>query len=253
MGELMKLKQVALVARELAPVRQQLFDILGLEADYDDPGVGAFGLCNSVMAIGDTFLEVVCPKEDGTTAGRLLDRRCGDGGYMVIALVDDIRNARRRTEALKMRKVWEVDRAEVSAFHVHPKDIGAAIVSFDEMRPADEWIWAGPGWRDRQSTHVGKITAVDIQADDPEVIATNWSAAFGKNFQLNGDVLRMPLDEGELRFLEATDGRGDGVAAVEFSVTDETAIRAAAGKYGLGWVGNEITVCGTRFRFRELA
>ena len=62
----MKLKQVALVAGELAPVREQIFDILGLVADYDDPGVGAFGLCNSVMAIGETFLEVVCPKEEGT-------------------------------------------------------------------------------------------------------------------------------------------------------------------------------------------
>jgi hypothetical protein len=106
----MKLKQVALVAGELAPVREQIFDLLGLKADYDDPGVGAFGLCNSVMAIGETFLEVVCPKEEGTTAGRLLERRGGDSGYMVISLVDDIKEVSQRIENLKMRKVWEVDR-----------------------------------------------------------------------------------------------------------------------------------------------
>ena len=249
----MKLKQVALVAGELAPVREKIFDILGLVADYDDPGVGAFGLCNSVMAIGETFLEVVCPKEEGTTAARLLERRGGDGGYMVIALVDSIQGISRRIERLQMRKIWEVDREEVSAFHVHPKDIGAAIVSFDEMRPSTEWLWAGPGWRDRKSSHVGGITAVDVQADDPEAIAANWAAAFGRSFRLEGDVLLMQLDDGDIRFVEAVDGRGDGVAAVEFSVTDRSAIMTAAEKHNLSWFGNEIMVCGTRFRFRDLS
>ncbi|MDC0069114.1 hypothetical protein OAL10_10025 [Gammaproteobacteria bacterium] len=248
----MKLKQVAMVAGELAPVRKQIFDVLGVKTDYDDPGVGEFGLCNSVMAIGETFLEVVCPKEEGTTAARLLERRGGDGGYMVIALVDNIQDVSRRIENLQMRKIWEVDREEVSAFHVHPKDIGAAIVSFDEMRPSDEWLWAGPGWRDRKSSHVGAITAVDVQADDPEAIATLWARAFGGNFYLEGDVLRMPLDGGEVRFIEAADGRGDGVAAIEFSVIDGAAIMAAAESHQLSWFGNELMVCGTRFRFLGL-
>ena len=248
----MKLKQVALVAGELAPVREQIFDILGLVADYDDPGVGAFGLCNSVMAIGESFLEVVCPKEEGTAASRLLERRGGDGGYMVMALVDSINGVSRRIESLQMRKVWEVDREEVSAFHVHPKDIGAAIVSFDEMRPSNEWLWAGSGWRDRKSSNVGGITAVDVQADDPEAIAIKWAAAFGTTFDLEGDALLMPLDDGHIRFVEAADGRGDGVAAVEFSVTDRSAIITAAEKHKLSWSGNEIMVCGTRFRFRDL-
>ena len=248
----MRLKQVALVAGEMSSVREQIFDILGLKTDYDDPGVGAFGLCNSVMAIGETFLEVVCPKEEGTTASRLLERRGGDGGYMVLCLVNDIKTVSRRIENLDMRKIWEADREEVSAFHIHPKDIGAAIVSFDEMRPSDEWLWAGPGWRDRKSSHVGRITAVDVQADDPEAIATKWAAAFGRNYHLEGDVLRMPLDDGEVRFLEAADGRGDGVAAVEFSVTNRAAIMSAAENHGLSWSGDEIIVCGTRFRFRGL-
>ena len=248
----MKLKQVALVASELAPVREQIFDILGLVADYEDPGVGAFGLCNSVVAIGDSFLEVVCPKEEGTAASRLLERRGGDGGYMVMALVDSINGVSKRIESLKVRKVWEVDREEVSAFHVHPRDIGAAIVSFDEMRPSNEWLWAGPGWRDRKSSNVGGITAVDVQSDDPKAIATKWAAAFGATLESTGNVLLMPLDDGHIRFVEASDGRGDGVGAVEFSVTDRSAIISAAENHKLSWSGNEVMVCGTRFRFRDL-
>ena len=248
----MKLKQVALVAGELGPVREQIFDILGLVADYEDPGVGELGLCNSVMAIGESFLEIVCPKEEGTAASRLLERRGGDGGYMVMALVDSIYGVSRRIKSLEMRKVWELDREEVSAFHVHPKDIGAAIVSFDEMRPSNEWLWAGPGWRDRKSSNVGGITSVDVQADDPEATAIKWAAAFGRSFHLEGDVLQLPLDHGHIRFVKAADGRGDGVAAVEFSVADRSAIITAAEKHELSWSGNEIVVCGTRFRFGDL-
>ena len=69
---------------------------------------------------------------------------------------------------------------------------------------------------------------------------------------MEGDVLLMPLDDGHIRFVEAADGRGDGVAAVEFSVTDRSAIIAAAEKHKLSWSGNEIMVCGTRFRFSDL-
>jgi hypothetical protein len=62
----------------------------------------------------------------------------------------------------------------------------------------------------------------------------------------------MPLDDGHIRFIEAADGRGDGVAAVEFSVTDPSAIITAAKKHKLSWSGNETMICGTRFRFKEL-
>ncbi|MBT7369710.1 MAG: hypothetical protein HN816_03625, partial [Gammaproteobacteria bacterium] len=140
----MQLRQVALVARQLAPVRHDIFQLLGVTSDFADEGVGAFGLENSVIAIGNTFLEIVAPVEENTTAGRLLDRRRGDGGYMVIAQVDDIGPVSERISGLGLRKVWETDREEVSAFHVHPKDVGAAIVSFDQMRPPEEWLWAGP-------------------------------------------------------------------------------------------------------------
>ncbi len=245
----MKLKQVALVAEELEPVRSQLFQLLGVDDDFADPGVGAFGLENTVMAVGETFLEVVAPTTDGTTAGRLLSRRGGNGGYMVIALVDDIKPVSTRLDALEMRKVWEIDQEKVSAFHVHPRDIGAAIVSFDEMRPSSEWLWAGPGWRDRQSSNVSHITAVDVQANDPSDIAKRWSAAFDKPTHLDADAIVMPLDEGTVRFVQATDGRGDGVAAVEFAVSDRVALDAAVEALSLDWEDDSVNVCGTRLRF----
>ena len=86
----MRIRQIALVATDLATVRGQLFELLGLDDAFVDEGVGQFGLQNIVCTIGNSFLEVVSPVTDDTTAGRLLQRRGGDGGYMVILQVDDL-------------------------------------------------------------------------------------------------------------------------------------------------------------------
>jgi hypothetical protein len=85
----MRLRQIALVATDLAAARADISAVLGVQYAFDDPAVGKYGLRNAVFPIGDTFLEVVSPKESGTTAGRLLEKRGGDGGYMVILQVDD--------------------------------------------------------------------------------------------------------------------------------------------------------------------
>ena len=84
-----RLRQVALVAHDLDAVVTELCHTLGLSVAYNDPGVGEFGLRNALMVIGDQFLEVVSPTTGGTTAGRLLDKRNGDGGYMAIFQADD--------------------------------------------------------------------------------------------------------------------------------------------------------------------
>lgn len=267
----MELKQVALVADQLDPVREQLFVLLGLQQDYADPGVGEFGLCNSVMATGDTFLEVVSPMQPGTAAGRLLERRGGDGGYMVLFGVDDIEACTRRMARLGIRKVWNTDTTSVKAFHVHPRDIGAAIVSFDQMLPPDHWEWAGPGWQDRPARHVSAIRAVDIQSDNPVQTAEQWSLALAKPVTVEGEsgsdgkyVIR--LDRGAVNIIRATDGRGDGVAAVEFGIRDAEGLQRAIDTLGLSRAGepragepragepratDEVVVCGTRFRFRQ--
>ncbi|HMC42059.1 MAG TPA: hypothetical protein VKI20_03535, partial [Acidimicrobiales bacterium] len=92
----LRLRQVALVARRLEPVETALRRELGLGEPFRDPGVAEFGLENAVMSVGDTFLEVVAPVRPDTTAGRYLDRRGGDGGYMAIFQVGDLARVRRR-------------------------------------------------------------------------------------------------------------------------------------------------------------
>ena len=135
----MRLRQIALVVEDLAAAEADIRAVLGLDYAYDDPGVGTFGLKNAVFPVGETFLEVVSPKQAGTTAGRLLEKRGGDGGYMAIFQVRDIKAARERIAAAGARTVAEADRDGVHMSHIHPKDIGGAIVSVDQMEPWERW------------------------------------------------------------------------------------------------------------------
>ena len=83
-----RLRQICFVADTLAPVVEDLTAIFGLEVCFVDEGVGVFGLENSLFPVGANFFEVVAPTKDNTAAGRFLQRRKGNGGYMVICQCD---------------------------------------------------------------------------------------------------------------------------------------------------------------------
>lgn len=78
------LRQVCLVAARLEPVTEALSQVFSIPVCHVDPAVSAFGLENCILAVGSQFLEVVAPIGENTAAGRFLERRGGDGGYMVI-------------------------------------------------------------------------------------------------------------------------------------------------------------------------
>ena len=76
----LRMRQICLVARSLAPVVEEIRSVLGLDVCHRDPGVGKFGLENALFPVGDGYLEVVAPVRDGTTAGRYLERHAGSEG-----------------------------------------------------------------------------------------------------------------------------------------------------------------------------
>ena len=99
----MKLRQCVFVCKDLESSREELCDILGIEVAYRDPGVAKWGLVNVVCPIGHDFLEIVTPGQPGTSAGRYIERRKGDGGYMVIIQVPDAKAERARVTGLGVR------------------------------------------------------------------------------------------------------------------------------------------------------
>jgi len=234
---MMRLRQVALVARDLATAVVELRRALDLGEPFHDPGVEAFGLHNAVLPIGDTFLEVVSPLRDDCSGARYLARRGGDGGYMVIVQTDDLPAARRRIDATKTRVVFELTLDDIATIHLHPRDTHGALLSIDAAIPSAEWRWGGPDWRTRSRTaRCTGLAGVEIQCDDAADVATRWSRLLDRPATpLAGGGLEIALDGSVLRFVALRDGRGEGLHTVLLRRAAHTA-------------GGEIDLCGTQFR-----
>jgi hypothetical protein len=217
----LRLRQVALVAHELQPVVDALREVLDLsdQEPFRDPGVDAFGLHNSVLAIGDTFLEVVSPVRPGTTAGRYLERRGGDSGYMAIFQVDDLAAARARIARLGIRVVWQSDQSDIAGTHLHPKDVPGALVSIDWASPAGSWRWAGPAWAGQVPTcPPGGIVGITVQSERPLALAQRWAEVLDRRVAETEGAAVIALDGGTVRFTPPRDDRGEGICAVEVEV-----------------------------------
>jgi len=176
---MIRLRQIALIAPDLDPVVDQLRDALGLEVCFHDPGVAEFGLRNALLLVGDQFLEVLSPIDDHTAVGRLLDKRGGPGGYMVIHEVDDLDARLDHVVERGVRVVWSGDFPGIRGRHLHPADVGGAIVSIDEPDPPGSWRWGGPDWEVMAASGptgaVDAIAGVTIAAADPDALAARWA------------------------------------------------------------------------------
>jgi glyoxalase-like protein len=245
----MRLRQIALVAKDLAGAQADISAVLGVDYAYDDPGVGKYGLRNAVFPIGDTFLEVVSPKEAGTTAGRLLEKRGGDGGYMVILQVDDLAPALERVKNASARIADQRDKDGAAFTHIHPKDIGGAILSLDRMIPKERWEWGGPHWQSHVCTDTSvKVAGAELQAKDPAQMAARWARVLGRASVEDAGIWRIRLDDGEIRFSLERDGRGEGLGAFDVVVRDVEAVRAKAAARGLLDPDGAVVLAGTLVR-----
>ncbi|NKB98132.1 MAG: hypothetical protein GKR90_06510 [Pseudomonadales bacterium] len=245
----LRLRQIALVARELAPVEKDIIDVLGVAVCYRDPGVATYGLENALFPIGNQLLEVVAPVETETAGGRYLERRGGDGGYMVITQCNDHDPRRARVQELGVRLVTDHDGREYRIMQLHPKDTGGTFFEIDEQlgdNAHDEdgpWHPAGPNWqRAKQTERVVGIVGAEIQCDDPAEVARRWAEIA----EIELDGLTVQLENAELRFVSISDGRPEGLSAIDVATNDRQAIIAAAKGINAALSEHQIELCGLR-------
>ena len=226
------------------PIVNDLCELFNFEVAFNDPGVAHFGLENAVIPIGTDFLEVVSPVEENTTAGRYLNKRGGDGGYMIIIQVDKFEDSQKLVNEFNIKTVWETDLPKAKAMHLHPKQMGGAILSLDWMEPKESWKWAGPNWEKNISGPIKGIDGVEIQSDDPELMLNTW-------LRVLGDVERdhenkILLDNTWIKFSQATDGRGPGISAFSLKAENSNEIIERAQNLGF-MVDDKITIGGIKF------
>jgi hypothetical protein len=215
-----RLRQAVLAATELEPVAGALRTELGLGEPFADPGVGHFGLQNVVFALGDTFLEVVSPAAPETAAGRWLERRGGDGGYMLMFQVDDLDGARARARALGIREVFDVELDDIAEAHLHPADIRGAIVSLSRPTPSGSWRWGGPGWEERSVP--GGLAGVEVTVNDASGVAGRWGRVLGTDPRAAGAELRDGSEDWGPTTIKITGRRRDPIeiGGVRFEFTN---------------------------------
>ena len=245
----MRLRQCVFVCKDLEGSSEELCDILGIEVAYRDPGVAKWGLANVVCPTGNDFLEIVSPMKDGTSAGRYIERRKGDGGYMVILQVPDAVAERQRVTGLGIRAVAQKDLPEYQYTHFHPSDTTGVLLSIDTtFAPpgVDPALWWPPAEKDgvkhARSDITNGLAGVEIQHDDPDAAAATWSRILDRPAVDN--IIR--LDGSQIRFVPVVDGRGPGVSAYDVNVVDRERVLAAAEKRGRRHGVGQVEVCGCR-------
>ena len=255
-----RLRQIAVVTSDLQKSALDIGTVLGAEACFTDPGVKQFGLKNTLWPIGTQFLEVVTPIVDGTAGGRYIDRRGGDSGYMVITQVDDVARRRERAAELGIRVAFDLTHLEEGhdGIQLHPADTGGSFFEMDQMvmEGGDEvggpWYPAGKNWKPYVRTDlVESITAAELQSPEPEVLARRWADM--AEIDLGTDAEGNPsfeLDNATLRFVEDTDGRGEGLGGIDVLVNDREAVLAGAKARDCYVSDDQVMVAGLRVYLR---
>ena len=249
----LRLRQICLVAYELKPVVEDFKAIFGLEIAHVDPGVGIFGLENTILPVGNSFLEIVAPIEENTAAERYLKRRKGNGGYMVITQCDDLPPHEAHIRAMGIRVVHEMDYEGFRGMQLHPRDTGGAIFEIDWNegfeQPDGPWWPAGKKWRPcKRSDVISHFHAVELQSENPLKLAQRWSEVAQIALQSqNSDCPVLPLENANLRFVKTTDGRGEGLGGIDLKVVNKDHVLSQAKLRGCQIDEDKVTVCGMRF------
>ncbi|WP_234195420.1 VOC family protein [Pseudacidovorax sp. NFM-22] len=247
----LRLRQICLVAHALDPVVEDLCAVFGVEVCHRDPEVGQFGLHNALMPFGQQFIEVVAPTRADTAAGRYLDRRGGDGGYMVILDTDALPRWRTHVAAIGVRVAAPLALGDYEGMQLHPRDTGGALLELNTTlggAALDGPYWpAGPHWQTHVRTQrVTGIAGAVLQSAEPQTLARRWSQILQRPLAQD----HLALDNATLRFVQEDDDRGEGLAALLLHTRDAAAIEAAARARGLPCREGQVTVGGVQFHLQ---
>jgi len=114
--------------------------------------------------------------------------------------------------------------------------------------PSGPWAPAGRYWQPYDRTdQVSSIVAAELQGADPSALAARWGDI--AELDVSADVSGNPtlaLDNATLRFVEATDGRGEGLGGIDVKVEDRPAVLDAARARGCYVSDGRVDIGGLR-------
>ncbi|MGX1348263.1 hypothetical protein AB7M49_001839 [Bradyrhizobium elkanii] len=248
MAEYMRLRQICLVAPQLAPVIADISAIMGLDVCYRDGNVAKYGLENALLPVDTILLEVVAPFQPGpgTAAGRFIEKTGGRGGYMAIFACEDPDARGAKANAMGVRTANVITHAPYHGVQLHPRDCRAAFIEFNHTGGSDDILGpyppAGPDWQKsiRKDTTLS-LTEVEMQSPEPEGLAAHWGRIIG--IPTDGTVVKLPNNT--FRFVK---GDSEIMSGLTFKVVDKAKVLGAAKARGCAVKGDEFLLSGVTFK-----
>ena len=249
----MRLRQLVIATSEMDVLADKICDLFELKKTYSDPELAVFGLENVLIPFGDTFLELVTPVKENTSAERFLKKRGGDGGYMVIVDSNDLEKQRQRLETVGLNIIWYENRKSNGihgqSLHLHPKQVGGAILSIDNMTPPSSWLWAGTEWKkDINQSLVSNLCGVTICSPKPDSLLSKWEKALGKKRSTNGSSI--DLAGSKINFVMNTQSHSEHVSGFQVNSMNRSHLKKRAASRGF-LTNNNIHLGGVDFLLVE--
>ena len=150
---------------------------------------------------------------------------------MVIVDSLDLEKERKRLESAEMDIVWYENRKtsgiHAQSLHLHPKQVGGAILSIDNMNPTSSWLWAGTEWeKDINKALVSHICGVNISSANPDILLSNWEKALGK--KRSNECNSIDLAGSNINFVMNTQSQSEHVSAFQIHTLKKSNIEKRA-------------------------
>jgi len=248
-----RVRQLVIATSEMDLLADSICDLFELKRTFSDPELIVFGLENALIPLGDTFLELVTPVEENTSAERFLKKRGGDGGYMVIVDTLDLEKERERLKNAEIDIVWhenrETDGINGQSLHLHPKQVGGAILSIDNMSPPSSWLWAGTEWeKDINKSLVSHLSGVNICSPHPDKLLSNWEKALGRKRSVGANSI--DLSGSSINFILNTQSQFEHISAFQIHTANRLDVEKRAARRGF-FRDNKIHLGGIDFLLAE--
>lgn len=253
MSEYFRLRQIALATDDLERAIADFQHIFGVKLAYQDPHVAKYGLHNALFPFGLAFVEVVAPFEDGTAAGRFMERTAGVGGYMAIFNCSDPLRRGARANGLGVPTAHAIDHDGFVGVQLHPRQCRAAMIEFDHT-PGEEYLEGryypagGDGWQHAICTDVTQgIREIIVETPTPADLGRHWANLLEKEYVGDANGGRIPVDMINIRLVPGPAGVRETLRGIVVDTTDPTGLLARAAARGYPADGAGFQMCGVRF------
>jgi hypothetical protein len=206
----LRLRQICLAAPMIEALTADICDIFKVAICYRDPGVAKYGLVNALIPIGTDLLEVVCPTEANTAAGRFISKTRGHGGYMAIFQTNNPRERQAHAATLGVRTAHTIERPDYQNAQLHPRDCRATFIEVGHSVGGDDrmgtWWPAGDHWKDFIRTNdTRRVLGIELESLAPDDLATHWSKILQTPLGAEGGAPSLRFEGSTIWFVQVAD------------------------------------------------